>query len=172
MPESKNTNYFLTGLLVCSLIYVTVRLSRCSSREHFTELQGSRSDYIREIRNLSALVGPYLGSCYEYLRAKYMDPDRPLSIHYIPGSDHPSLKDPALPLARTHLKNWIDSWKASMRTRFDSTVIDEMSREYDISYVYVVEPIGDRVRNALVEDPKERLQVIFKEREKERIFIL
>ena len=169
---NSNTNYILTGLLVGTLIIATVRLSRCSTKEAFQDLPGSRPDYIREIRNLSALVGPYIGETYSYLRTKYMNVGNPASIHFVPGPDHPSLKDPALPLARQHLKSWIDSWKSNMRTRFDPTVLEDMSKVYDISYEEISDTIGEKVRNTLLESPRERLQVTFKESVQARTFVI
>lgn len=138
-----DAKYYLTAFLVCCLVFATLRFSQCEDRETFTSiekvpLQGSKSDYIREMQNLSGLVGLYVGDVYKYLRAKYMPENNPPGVTYIPNKSIALVsKDPALPFIRELVVGYIEAWKASSRTRYEPSVLESMKPEYDLDYIFV-----------------------------------
>ncbi len=128
-------------LLIVILVFVTMYLSK--KKEKFQGLEFSKpvvtkDEYIQEIRNLSSYVGPYIGDLYSYLRAKYFDPEKNVSLgpRFQPAAiNDPTLADPLMPIARSQIRSWIDSWKLRMKKKYGDTFIADMKTKYDLDYL-------------------------------------
>ena len=94
-------------------------------------------EYQQEVMNLAAMIGPYIGETYTYLRAKYLNSfkDSPIPPAYQPGLNDPTLSDPMLPQVRVQIKAWIDTRRNLWEQMYGVARVNEMSKTWDISYV-------------------------------------
>ena len=128
------------GILI-AVIFVTIYLSK--KKEKFQGLEFAKpivtkNEYIQEIRNLSSYVGPYVGEVYSYLKAKYFDSEKNISLgpNFQPAAlNDPTLADPLLPIARSQIRSWIDSHKLKMKSKYGDLFVDEMKPQYDLDYL-------------------------------------
>lgn len=102
--------------------------------EHFSSARAlvSETDYIQDIRNTAAFVGPYIGEIYLYLRAKYSQDKVPM---FVPGSiNDPTLADPLLPIARMQIKSWIDSNYLRMKNKYGEELMNDFGKSWNLTY--------------------------------------
>lgn len=93
-------------------------------------------EYEQDVMNLAAVIGPYIGETYTYLRAKYLNSfkDSPIPPAYQPGVNDPTLADPMLPQVRVQIKAWIDTHHQLWQSRYGVARVQEMAKKWDISY--------------------------------------
>ena len=124
-------------LIVVAILVVTYVLNK--QVEYFTAVKAiiTPEEYYSDIRNLNSYVGPYIGEIYSYLRAKYFDPEKNVSLGPLfqpSGLSDPTLADPLLPIARLQIKSWIDSAKLLMKKKYDPEFLAEHAPKQDIFY--------------------------------------
>src|SRR5690349_12867126 len=129
-----------TIVIIGVLIYMWMTLNR---KELFTAStfvypeEAMVGEYQQEIQNLAAIIGPYIGDTYTFLRAKYLNSfkDSPIPPAYMPGVNDPTLADPMLPQVRVQIKAWIDTRHKMYEQRYGVARVKNMSKTWDISYV-------------------------------------
>lgn len=98
----------------------------------------TKEEYLQEVRNVSHVVGGFIGDTYNYLRAKYFDPVRQISKgpQFVPfGINDPSLADPLLISARSQIRAWIDVHKEKMKSKYSPEFLNIMKPQYDLDYI-------------------------------------
>lgn len=137
------TEFFSKNPILAILLLVIVTYVLSKRVEKFTniDLLGktivTEEEYIQEIRVLSSYVGPYISEIYSYLRAKYFNPEKNITLppNFQPaGITDPTLSDPLLPIARAQIKGWIDSAKLRMETKFPREIKFKMATRFDVRY--------------------------------------
>jgi len=120
-----------TFLLIIAVIVISLLLTK--KVENFTAARPivTQAEYIQDVRDVAAYVGPYIGEIYLYLRAKFPN----VGPMYQPGSiNDPTLADPLLPIARSQIKGWIDSSRLRLKQKYGDAFIGPMSNTSDIAY--------------------------------------
>lgn len=117
----------------------------------------SDADYIQDIRNVAAFVGPYIGEIYLYLRAKYFTQGKVGPMFQPGGINDPTLADPLLPISRAQIKSWIDSNRLRMKTKYGEDFMSTIASKWDLSYV---EKNGGIIEVSYVQNGKSTLYVV------------
>lgn len=94
----------------------------------------TEGEYIQDVKNMAAYVGPYIGEIYLHLRSKYFSEHKKGAMFQPGGIDDPTLADPLLPIARTQIKSWIDSNKLRFKTKYSDVFLQKMVPLWDLSY--------------------------------------
>jgi len=124
-------------LIIIAILFLTYCLSK--RIETFTGAKAivTVDEYLQDIRNLNSYVGPYIGEIYNYLRAKYFNPEKNISLGPMfqpAGLTDPTLADPLLPIARAQLKGWIDSAKLRITQKYGQVFLSQNAPKYDLFY--------------------------------------
>ena len=123
-----------TLILIAALLYFS---STLWNLEEFEAQRGpTQAEFVQNVRELAAIVGPYIGETYTYLRNKYLESfkDHPLPPAYTPLLNDPTLADPLLPIARVQIKAWIDSAHKLWEMKYGIQRTKEWGTNWDLTY--------------------------------------